>query len=249
MEFLNRALSLEHPFAATYCPDEISRAIFKNLTEGRDAVASMRSEKFARWKKLADELKIKEDALCSSLHPDLQPFAAAKRPLLTLALLVEAGFPASDLVLDCLKETYDVSSGRFEYFGKRISPDMVRRWQSDTKRQIICQAELVAIPLALETWRDALTNRDLIAFIDNDPAREALVKGTSSADVSAVYANHCRLLCAQLGIAAWYARVASPSNISDMPSRGDFTLLQSAGACWRCPAALPCEPHLGLFAS
>ena len=162
-----------------------------------------------------------------------------------VVLLTDAAAEESGASLGAV--LYDVSTGRFEYFGKRIAPDMVRRWQTGTRRQIICQAELVAIPLSLETWSEALTNRDLIAFIDNDPARDALVKGTSSADVSAVYANHCRLLCAELGIAAWYARVASPSNISDMPSRGDFTLLVSAGAQWRSPAMLSCEPHLGLY--
>ena len=124
---------------------------------------------------------------------------------------------------------------------------MVAKWKAVGREQIICQAELVTVPLALETWRDEIVDRDLLIFIDNDPAREALIKGASSANDSSHYVQYCRLICAEVAAAPWYARVASPSNIADQPSRGDFRFLQKLGAKWREPAALACELDLDLF--
>ena len=141
----------------------------------------------------------------------------------------------------------DPAESLYEFFGKRISPDMVHHWRRTGKHQIICQAELVAVPVALPTWRAAITNRDVLFFIDNEPAREALVRGVSVSDDSSSYVTYCRLLCAEVGAAFWYARVASPSNIADAPSRGSFTELLSAGAVWRHPCAISCEPKLRLF--
>ena len=44
---------------------------------------------------------------------------------------------------------------------------------------------------------------NLIFFIDNDPAREALVRGASSAADSSRYVHACRVLCAAEAVAPW----------------------------------------------
>ena len=103
-QFVQRALSLEHPFSAVECPGATAFAVFQCLTNGPAAVAKHRESCLARWEQLAVELKPEEDALCASLHPDVAPFALLKRPLLNLALLKEAEFPATDLVFRFLKE-------------------------------------------------------------------------------------------------------------------------------------------------
>ena len=141
----------------------------------------------------------------------------------------------------------DPAESKFEFFGKRISPGLVDHWRRTGQQQVICQAELVAVPVALTTWQSVITNRDVLFFIDNEPAREALVRGSSVSDDSSSYVTYCRLLCAESGAAVWYARVASPSNISDAPSRGSFSELESAGAIWRQPSAISCEPKLRLY--
>ena len=141
----------------------------------------------------------------------------------------------------------DPAMGTYEFFGKRICDEMVKKWKMMGRDQVICQAELVAAPLALATWAAQLANRDLIFFIDNDPAREALIKGASAATDSARYAHACRIIGAECAAACWYARVASPSNLADHPSRGDLPLLKKAGATWTEPAPLSCEPELSLF--
>jgi hypothetical protein len=142
---------------------------------------------------------------------------------------------------------FDPVSLRFEFFGKRCNDAIVSKWQKGGNKQVICQAELIAIPIALATWQSELKDRDLILFIDNDPAREALIRGSSVSPTSSEYVHWCRMLCAGLAISPWYARVASPSNIADAPSRGRFEQLHSLGACWRDPAPISCEPDLQLL--
>ena len=159
--------------------------------------------------------------------------------ILTDAAAEECGASLGAVLID----TY---TGCYEFFGKRISANMVAQWQALGRNQVICQAELITIPLALATWRGRLADRDVFVFIDNDPARECLIRGLSSASDSTRYVHACRLLCAENGMAAWYARVASPSNIADQPSRGDFSVLLASGAKCVEPVSLACEPHLVL---
>ena len=103
------------------------------------------------------------------------------------------------------------------------------------------------MPVALSTWKEELKGRDVIISIDNDPAREALIRESSVASESSCYVHGCRLLYAEAVVAPWYARVASPSNIVDKPSRGDFMQLRASGARWREPRPITCEPLLGLY--
>ena len=76
---------------------------------------------------------------------------------------------------------------------------------------------------AKHTWAKELKGKRVIHFIDNEAARLGLVKAYSPVlpSLSIImdclawdYANHCE---------SWFARVPSKSNISDGPSRLDFS--------------------------
>ena len=56
-------------------------------------------------------------------------------------------------------------------------------------------------------------------FVDNEGARLAILKGRSSDAVLNAVAHEAALLEDANGILAWYARVPSPSNPADPPSR------------------------------
>ena len=146
----------------------------------------------------------------------------------------------------------DHASGVFEFFAGTFSVEQVRRWSDEVsarlsdgacpsgsvdarrleavKRQVICQAELAVVPLALQTWSATVAHRDVLSFIDNDPAKDALILGSSRSEWSAAAVRRTRLLCAELAAAVWYERVPSPSNIADWPSRGDIDSLLALGA-------------------
>ena len=61
--------------------------------------------------------------------------------------------------------------------------DEWRRAAGTTK--VIHQAELQPVLVALRQWAAAFRDRRVIVFVDNDPARIALVKGTTSSAASA----------------------------------------------------------------
>jgi hypothetical protein len=144
-------------------------------------------------------------------------------------LLTDAAADESSVTLGaCL---LDVESGTREFFGCQLYGPIIDEWRVEGKEQVICQAELVAVPIALWSWRRVLAQRNALVFIDNEPAKDALIRGTSSSAASALLVRQCRMLCASYGIGAWYARVPSPSNIADGPSRRFKGEVLRLGAC------------------
>ena len=107
------------------------------------------------------------------------------------------------------------------------------------KEQIIAQAELAVVPMAFATWMKLLRDREILVFVDNEPAKDALINGISSSWASAVMVRETRRISAAGAMAPWYDRVASPSNLADDPSRGHFQRLISLGASSVSAMALP----------
>ena len=70
----------------------------------------------------------------------------------------------------------------------------------------------------------------MISFIDNDAARFSFINSNSSSDSVGDLLLVNAALDAKLDIACWYERVASESNIADLPSRLQFEELKELGA-------------------
>jgi hypothetical protein len=125
---------------------------------------------------------------------------------------------------------FDPCDKIFECFGCTVANFAVNRWRQSQQMQVIGQAEICTIPVALETWRLRLANRNVLIFVDNDSAKDAMIRGDSKHPASAAFVDSARRVAAEIAAGVWYARVASPSNIADAASRGDFTVLKKAGA-------------------
>ena len=120
--------------------------------------------------------------------------------------------------------------GRSEFFGGPVGGAVVRLWAARPDQQVIAQAELVPVLLALSAWAPVLRGRPLVVFIDNDAARFGLVAGyspvvSSAAIISAVWGELGRL-----GIPCWFARVPTVCNPADGPSRLRFDWLTQFGS-------------------
>ena len=137
---------------------------------------------------------------------------------------------------------FDKETGRREFFGGRLSGGIIQTWLDEGKEQLICQGELFAVPLALWIWRQVITQRNVLVFVDNEPAKDALIRGASSSLASSQMVRQCRLLCAQIGAGPWFCRVASPSNLADGPSRADNSELLALGASEVFPEVPPHFP-------
>ena len=63
-------------------------------------------------------------------------------------------------------------------FGLTAPPHVADAWKTvSTQTQVIGQAEIVPLMLAKLTFKSYLDNAQMIAFVDNDSARQALIKG------------------------------------------------------------------------
>ena len=69
-------------------------------------------------------------------------------------------------------------------------------------------------------------------FIDNDAARFSLINSNSGSEAIGDLLLVNAALDAKLDLACWYERVASESNIADLPSRLQFEELNEMGSSW-----------------
>ena len=90
-----------------------------------------------------------------------------------------------------------------------------------TSHNPICAVELLAVLCAMRLWRGRLSHRASLCFVDNDPAKHALVRGGSAVfDVASIVQATCELEIAGRML-SYIERVPSSSNPADAPSRGE----------------------------
>jgi hypothetical protein len=126
---------------------------------------------------------------------------------------------AEESGVSCGAVLFDGAVDRAYWFGLAVPEWLVARWREVGFQQVIAQAELLPVLLARLTWRNELRGQKVVYLIDNEAVREALVKGSTGAVASRSLLLQCAEEAVALGGAAWYTRVASPSNVADGPSR------------------------------
>ena len=109
--------------------------------------------------------------------------------------------------------------GICEVFGASVPDKVVKLWHSDGKVHVIGLVELYACVVSLLHWKPLVASRRVVMFVDNWPALDALVKGTS---LQLQWRNLLLLLedPTEDNFMLWVARVPSSSNVADHPSRG-----------------------------
>eukprot|EP00435_Cladocopium_sp_Y103_P045636 s2855_g13.t1 len=87
------------------------------------------------------------------------------------------------------------------------------------KITVIFEAELLALTVCLILWKKFLKHRPCVAYIDNNSTRDVAI--SDSARTSPGSQLVAKLLANEdaCGTMMWFARVPSPSNIADSPSR------------------------------
>ena len=98
---------------------------------------------------------------------------------------------------------------------------MPEKWVSTwtDRRQQIFPAETAAVPIALAKLQAHSAGRDVIAFVDNEAAVSALVRGASRATDAAQLVELAHALLLKLGCRLWIEWVDSLSNPADGLSR------------------------------
>ena len=182
---------------------------------------------------------------CIAQHLKVGGAARNNKPLMkALAYLKESLLSASPRTISYLDETrpvivlsdaaaeagsttfavfvVDTSTGKRSVAGGHIPQRLVEWWHAMVGEQIIGQGELFPIIAIRAYMGNRWTNRRVLFFIDNDSARDALVKAYSPslASQNLVYAFYkCEM---DHPCYPWFARVPSVSNIADLPARGEL---------------------------
>ncbi|CAE7032352.1 unnamed protein product [Symbiodinium sp. CCMP2592] len=95
--------------------------------------------------------------------------------------------------------------------------------------QIIFQAEMLAMAVALDVWLEDLTGHTAIFFVDNNGVRDAAISANARASVARRLLESFLQKEHSSAIIPWFARVPSPSNPADEPSRVECDSLNLLG--------------------
>ena len=124
----------------------------------------------------------------------------------------------------------DLQYGDKEFFGDRVDKQIVECWTEGTPGQVIGQAELLPIAMSRLLWSNRLQGRRVIYAIDNDAARDGLIKADSPSRHSAKLIDVFFKVEAAKPSWPWFMRVASAFNPADGPSRLSFDYMNEIGA-------------------
>jgi hypothetical protein len=141
-------------------------------------------------------------------------------------------FAGGKLELSIGAVLFTQSSLNSQVISSSVPPTEVEHWQRleqtsklrndkhKDKVQFITEAELVAVLVSLNTWKHMLYLNRLIIFVDSDPAKFSLIRGTSQSHACACVCRRIHLLISEWSMHVWFTRVPTKSNPADDPSRG-----------------------------
>ena len=122
-------------------------------------------------------------------------------------------------------------------FGSFVPDHLISKWTS-TMRHIIGPVESYAVAVARRVWHQFIASQRALFFIDNVQAQDSYIKGTSAnphvREILLSFEESEKLSPSW----TWFARVASPSNVADEPSRAAFGFLHKV-QCRRVTPSCP----------
>ena len=114
---------------------------------------------------------------------------------------------------------FDPDCNKLSCFEIAVPNELVRLWVSETGDQIISQIEIFAMLAVRYKLSHRLLNRTGKSWIDNESAKYACIKGTSTSFSMQVLCRVLQQIELESPSSIWYERVASYSNPGDLPSR------------------------------
>ena len=110
-------------------------------------------------------------------------------------------------------------------FSHRLEPGERTTLGEGSSDTIIMAAEFVAVSCAVVAWRKWIENVPLVLFVDNNACRDVLIAAKGRSPLMRKLLAHYLKTEHTLGYTPWVAKVPSPSNCSDGPSRRKFAHL------------------------
>ena len=122
--------------------------------------------------------------------------------------------------------------------------DILASWLP--RKQQIFAAEAFALYAAIATHEEALRGKDLIAFVDNEGAAAAIIRGSSKQHDVGIIVQCIQWLCVRSNIRLWVEWIDSDSNPSDGLSRDGGEDLWTLRQGWRVEMAKQPSWDVGL---
>ena len=102
--------------------------------------------------------------------------------------------------------------------------EQLERWQIEAltegfRKTVIFEAELLAVIVSQLVWGHVIRHAPVLWFVDNNASRDIAISGCTRSDNAQALLNVLLESEEQFDVKAWYARVPSPSNPADHPSR------------------------------
>ena len=104
-------------------------------------------------------------------------------------------------------------------FSSELPPELKSALGEGKSSQIILEAEMLAMLVALSLWHESLEGRPTVFYVDNNSARDILISARARSDVPSKLLEVFLELEEDYSVTTWVARVPSPSNPADAPSR------------------------------
>ena len=124
---------------------------------------------------------------------------------------------------------YDSRGLAVQAFSFCLTPSQLDLLGAAVKKTVIFEAELLALIVAFVLWKNIIHSAPVVFYIDNNSARDVAISACSRSKLIAGLVEQLLRVENLSACFCWFARVPSPSNPADDPSRGELSELLSAG--------------------
>lgn len=145
------------------------------------------------------------------------------RPILVFTDAAAEGKDRRQVSIGALTIDTAVRPLRANMWGRPVDDRLIDVWQKGGNVQVIGQAELLPVVMVRAHHLEDFRHRRVIFFVDNDSARQTLIRGYSQATASKSMLRLFVDLELKCQCWTWFTRVPSKSNPSDDASRLDLT--------------------------
>ena len=120
------------------------------------------------------------------------------------------------------------------YTDMRVPGSILQFFQQRNDQQIL-GLEMLAIALAMGTFEDELRGCDVHVYSDNTGAESGVRKGSAKEFDHTCIVHSLWTRAVELDWELTIFRVPTKANLSDLPSRADYVLMEEIGGVWRRP--------------
>ena len=125
---------------------------------------------------------------------------------------------------------FDSAGSALQVFSFNLSDFHMNALGVSVKRTIIFEAELLAVIVAFVLWKNVVSKSPVVFFVDNNAARDVAISANGRSQLVACMVEQLLQVEEITSCYSWFARVPSPSNPADGPSRNDCEELFKLGA-------------------